>query len=202
MGAEFLMISSARPLSPISKLGIEQAPNRITTLHQPVSSPTHITLYPVSHFPIFKQHFVPPIPNDGHQTVRNRRRCRPGYSMPYHIHAQRLYMSHSTNTIQGASIARRFSKAYSVVVLARNPANFEPVVNEINTSGGQAFGISTDLSDTASVRSAFDQISAQYAGSSLAAAVFNSGGGFVRKPFLELTEEEFTQGYESQGYVS
>ncbi|GES63829.1 oxidoreductase, short-chain dehydrogenase/reductase family [Aspergillus terreus] len=99
----------------------------------------------------------------------------------------------------GASIARRFAKAYSVVLLARNPASFEPVVNEINTSGGQALGISTDLSDSTSVRAAFDKISKQYAGLALAAAVFNPGGGFVRKPFLELTEEEFTQGYESQG---
>jgi hypothetical protein len=33
----------------------------------------------------------------------------------------------------------------------------------------------------------------------LAAAIFNSGGGFVHKPFLELTDEEFTHGYESQG---
>ena len=100
---------------------------------------------------------------------------------------------------QGASLARRFAKAYPVVLLARNPANYESVVNEINTSGGQALGISTDLSDATSVRSAFDKISKQYAGSALAAAIFNSGGGFVHKPFLELTDEEFTHGYESQG---
>ncbi|KAL4931850.1 uncharacterized protein BDV17DRAFT_255434 [Aspergillus undulatus] len=99
----------------------------------------------------------------------------------------------------GASLARRFAKAYPVVLLARNPANYESVVNEINTSGGQALGISTDLSDATSVRSAFDKISKQYAGSALAVAIFNSGGGFVHKPFLELTDEEFTHGYESQG---
>jgi len=63
-------------------------------------------------------------------------------------------------------------------------------------------GFSADLSDSQSVRAAFDKISQQYADSSLAAAVFNPGGGFVRKPFLELTEKEFTTGYESQGSVS
>ncbi|EAW13252.1 oxidoreductase, short chain dehydrogenase/reductase family [Aspergillus clavatus NRRL 1] len=99
----------------------------------------------------------------------------------------------------GASIARRFAKAYSVVVLARNPANFEPLVQEINAAGGQAFGISTDLSDTASVKSAFDKISQQYSGIPLAAAVFNPSGGFIRKPFLELTEEEFSQAFDNQG---
>ncbi|PIG79066.1 Fe-S cluster assembly protein DRE2 [Aspergillus arachidicola] len=49
------------------------------------------------------------------------------------------------------------------------------------------------------VKSAFEKINEQYGGSTLAAAVFNSGGGFVRKPFLELTEEEFASGFESQG---
>lgn len=63
-------------------------------------------------------------------------------------------------------------------------------------------GFSADLSDSQSVRSAFDKISQQYAGTPLAAAVFNPGGGYVRKPFLELTEKEFTAGYESQGLVS
>lgn len=62
-------------------------------------------------------------------------------------------------------------------------------------------GISTDLSDSQSVKSAFNKISQQYAGSSLAAAVFNLGGGFVQRPFLELTEEEFSRGFESQGLV-
>ncbi|EYE92935.1 oxidoreductase, short chain dehydrogenase/reductase family [Aspergillus ruber CBS 135680] len=99
----------------------------------------------------------------------------------------------------GASIARKFAQAYSVVLLARNPANFEPVVNEINSNGGQAVGFSADLSDSQSIRAAFDKISQQYADSPLVAAVFNPGGGFVRKPFLELTEKEFTTGYESQG---
>ncbi|KAL6235248.1 hypothetical protein BDW75DRAFT_144528 [Aspergillus navahoensis] len=99
----------------------------------------------------------------------------------------------------GASIARKFAQAYSVVVLARNPSNYDGVVNEINASGGQALGISTDVSDSTSVQSAFEKISQQYKGTPLAAAVFNSGGGFVRKPFLELTEEEFAGGFKSQG---
>ncbi|KAL4815716.1 hypothetical protein BDW67DRAFT_62901 [Aspergillus spinulosporus] len=99
----------------------------------------------------------------------------------------------------GASIARKFAQAYSVIVLARNPSNYNGVVDEINSSGGQALGISADVSDSASVQSAFEKISQQYKDTPLAAAVFNSGGGFVRKPFLELTEEEFAGGFKSQG---
>lgn len=102
----------------------------------------------------------------------------------------------------GASIARKFAQTYPVVLLARNLANLDPIVNEIKSNGGQATGISTDLNDSQSVRAAFDQIKQQYegSGSSLAAAVFNPSGGFVRKPFLELTEQEFSRSYESQGY--
>ncbi|OJJ03153.1 hypothetical protein ASPVEDRAFT_42667 [Aspergillus versicolor CBS 583.65] len=99
----------------------------------------------------------------------------------------------------GASIARKFALAYSVVVLARNPANYNSLVSEITSAGGQALGISADVSDSSSLKAAFEKISQQYKDSPLAAAVFNSGGGFVRKPFLELTEDEFAAGYKSQG---
>jgi NADP-dependent 3-hydroxy acid dehydrogenase YdfG len=86
--------------------------------------------------------------------------------------------------------------------LARNPDNFDPVVQEINANGGQAFGISTDVSDSKSVNAAFDSIAAQYPTSKVAAAVFNTGGGLVRKPFLELTEQDYSNSLASQAYVS
>lgn len=35
----------------------------------------------------------------------------------------------------------------------------------------------------------------------MAAAVFNPGGGFVRKPFLELTEADYSTALASQAYV-
>ncbi|KAJ5690447.1 Oxidoreductase short chain dehydrogenase/reductase family [Penicillium macrosclerotiorum] len=98
----------------------------------------------------------------------------------------------------GASIARRFAKSYSVVVLSRSPGSYEPLVNEINSSGGQAIGISTDVSDRNSVNAAFDQIEKQFPDSILAATIFNPGGGFVRKPFLELTTEDFAGSLDSQ----
>lgn len=81
-----------------------------------------------------------------------------------------------------------------MVVLARNPDNYNEVVNTINSSGGKAIGISTDVSDSASVRNAFQKISTElFPDTPVAAAIFNPGGGFVRKPFLELTEEDFSK---------
>lgn len=74
-------------------------------------------------------------------------------------------------------------------------------MSQINQNGGQAVGFSTDLSDSKSVKSTFDQISQRFGQSTLAAAIFNLGGGFVKRPFLELTEEEFSTGVDVHWYV-
>lgn len=101
----------------------------------------------------------------------------------------------------GASVARKFAATYPVVLLARKPENYNPLVEEINSSGGKAVGISTDVADSRSVKAAFEKIGKELPGLGLAAAVFNVGGRFVRKPFLELSEEDFLAGYEANGYV-
>lgn len=87
------------------------------------------------------------------------------------------------------------------MLLSRSSTSFEPLVQEINSNGGQAFGISTDVSDAKSVNAAFDQIAKKFPSSQVAATIFNPGGGFVRKPFLELTEEEYSTALDSQAYV-
>lgn len=66
-----------------------------------------------------------------------------------------------------------------MVLLADNPASYNTIVEEINSGGGQAVGISTDLTDSISLKYALDQIATQYLGSALAAVIFNSGGGFI-----------------------
>ena len=90
----------------------------------------------------------------------------------------------------GASVARRFAKSYPVALLARKPESYEPLVKEINASGGKAFGFSTDVADATSVKKTFEGIKAQV-GTVAAAAVFNASGPFARKPFLETTVEQF-----------
>ncbi|KAK5560986.1 hypothetical protein LTR46_001296 [Exophiala xenobiotica] len=99
----------------------------------------------------------------------------------------------------GASVARRFAQKYSVALLARNPSNFEPLVKEIEAAGGKAVGISTDCADGKSVKSAFEQLKKEMGDASLAAAVYNIGGRFVRKPFLDLSEDDFEAGWEANG---
>ncbi|KAI9834436.1 MAG: hypothetical protein M1826_002590 [Phylliscum demangeonii] len=97
----------------------------------------------------------------------------------------------------GSALARRFAQAYSIVVLARNPDNYQPIVAEIKASGGQAVGFSTDVTDPTSVRDTFGKIAHEYGTEDLAASVYNVGGGFSRKPFLELSVDEFSAGFNS-----
>jgi NAD(P)-dependent dehydrogenase (short-subunit alcohol dehydrogenase family) len=101
--------------------------------------------------------------------------------------------------ISGACLARRFSKNYTVALLARKSANYEPIAKEINAAGGKSIGISADTSDVSSVKSAFEQLKKEMGDAPLAVAVYNVGGGFVRKPFLELSPEEIEGGWASNG---
>ena len=110
----------------------------------------------------------------------------------------------------GAALARRFAQSYPVALLARNPSNYDSLVTEINNSGGRAIGIATDVSSGEDVRRAISQIETELGGGGsggngqgaegkkvgCAAAVFNASGQFFRKGLLDLTEEEFTAGYE------
>nr|POE98800.1 putative oxidoreductase [Quercus suber] len=96
----------------------------------------------------------------------------------------------------GASVARKFAQAYPVALLARSPESYESLAKEINASGGKAVGISTDVSDEASVTAAFAKIADEFPGANVAAAVFNASGGFVRKSILEMSVAEFRTGWD------
>ena len=108
-------------------------------------------------------------------------------------------MDRADLNIQGASIAKKFAKVYNVALLARNPDNYSSLVDEINRQGGEAVGISTDISSALSVRHAFEKIASEFGGASLAAAVYNVGGSFIRKPFLDLSEEDYMAGFSANG---
>jgi NAD(P)-dependent dehydrogenase (short-subunit alcohol dehydrogenase family) len=103
------------------------------------------------------------------------------------------------NIPSGRSVALKFSKTYPIVLLSRSASSYEEIVSEIKASGGQAFGVPIDVTDSASTKKAFETIQKEMGDAKLAAAIYNVGGGFVRKPFLELTEKEFTDGWASNG---
>jgi len=92
----------------------------------------------------------------------------------------------------GASVARKFSAKYPVVLLARKPENYESLASEINAGGGKALGISTDVSNAASLSNAVSAMKKEFGDDvGAAAAIFNASGGFLRKPFLETAAEVF-----------
>ncbi|KAL9028595.1 MAG: hypothetical protein Q9196_003068 [Gyalolechia fulgens] len=101
----------------------------------------------------------------------------------------------------GATVARKFGAAYPVALLARNPTNYEDAVNDIKAAGGIAIGLSADVTDPGSVKDAIAEAQKQLGGGKCAAAVFNVGGKFIMKPFLELSQEEFETGWEANGYA-
>lgn len=107
----------------------------------------------------------------------------------------------------GSSVARRFSKEYPVVLLARHPDSYNDAVTEINKAGGKAIGIPTDVGDAAAVASAFETIKKEFPDLKLAAAIYNVGGGGRggrpgRKPFLEATLEDLESSLNGNMYVA
>ncbi|KAF3183371.1 hypothetical protein TWF751_004152 [Orbilia oligospora] len=83
----------------------------------------------------------------------------------------------------GAAIAKKFASLYNVVLLARTPSSYETTVQEINKSGGTAIGFPADVRDEASIKNVFEQVTKQFPDKPVAAAVYNVGGVFIRKPF-------------------
>ena len=58
----------------------------------------------------------------------------------------------------GAALARRFAKAYPVVLLARREESFKSLVQELNDAGHRAVGVTADVSVRSSVVAAFERI--------------------------------------------
>ena len=52
----------------------------------------------------------------------------------------------------GAAIAHKFAEKYSVALLARSAASYNPLEKEINSKGGKAIGIATDIANKDSVK--------------------------------------------------
>ncbi|KAH8599083.1 hypothetical protein B0O99DRAFT_612981 [Bisporella sp. PMI_857] len=96
----------------------------------------------------------------------------------------------------GAAIARKFAKRYTVVLLARSSETLLPLEKDIEERGGEALGITTDVTSVESVKSAFGTIDERLGKNSIcAAAIFHASGKLARKPFLEQSEAEFSSPY-------
>lgn len=79
------------------------------------------------------------------------------------------------------------------MLLSRTAQSLDPIVAEINESGGKAIGIPTDVSSKSSMDAAVKSVHDEFGNAGCAAAVFNASAGFRRAPFLETTVEDFTK---------
>jgi NAD(P)-dependent dehydrogenase (short-subunit alcohol dehydrogenase family) len=70
----------------------------------------------------------------------------------------------------GAALARKFSAAYPVTLLARTPESVSSLVHEINERGGRAIGVRADVSDKQSMQAAMEQVRREF-GDEVAVAV-------------------------------
>jgi NAD(P)-dependent dehydrogenase (short-subunit alcohol dehydrogenase family) len=76
----------------------------------------------------------------------------------------------------GAAVARKFAEKYPVVLLSRSAESYNDLVKDINSKGGKAIGISTDVADAKSVQNAADAIKKEF-GSEVGAAVSDITNG-------------------------
>ncbi|KAK4498645.1 hypothetical protein PRZ48_009155 [Zasmidium cellare] len=100
----------------------------------------------------------------------------------------------------GAALARRFAQKYPVFLLARSSASYDTTVEEIKSTGGQAYGVPADISSAQGVKMAFEEIEQKVGkDASCAVALFNASARPAWKPFLDLTEEDFDASYAISG---
>jgi len=93
----------------------------------------------------------------------------------------------------GLSVALRFAKeGFTVALLARNKEKLAERQKEIEAKGGHAIVVSIDVADPHSVTAAFKEVRDTVGDPEV--LVFNPGV-FTRKPFLELTNEDFERSW-------
>ena len=89
----------------------------------------------------------------------------------------------------GRFFARALARAGANVALAaRRRESLEQARDEIRAAGAKAVAVAMDVTDSASVSSAFSELSAQLGKLDI---LVNNAGISVAKPFLELTETEW-----------
>ena len=89
-------------------------------------------------------------------------------------------------------------------MLARRPESYNDVVDQIYKAGGKAVGITADVIDESSLKSATETINKEFEGLHLVAAIYNVRTNLRsgRRPFLEYTLEDLDFSLNGNLYVS
>src|SRR5262245_7580445 len=90
----------------------------------------------------------------------------------------------------GAATARLFAREGAVVVLAaRSDNDLAHVVSDIKNDGGEALAVTTDVSDSASVKTLIERTMDTYG--RLDAAFNNAGMNPAMRPLADMSEADF-----------
>jgi NAD(P)-dependent dehydrogenase (short-subunit alcohol dehydrogenase family) len=99
----------------------------------------------------------------------------------------------------GAAAARVFAEAGATVVLAARTASaIRTIAEEIDTAGGRAVAVPTDVTDPESVRRLVETTVATFG--RLDIAFNNAGAGHVPKPLADISFEDFELGLKANLY--
>ena len=94
----------------------------------------------------------------------------------------------------GAAIAKRFAKGgFTICLGRRNGEKLAPLLSEIESSGGKAFGFTMDARKEENVEEIFKKIEKEIG--SIEVVIFNVGGNVVF-PILETTSRVFRKVWE------
>ncbi len=97
----------------------------------------------------------------------------------------------------GGSVAVRFAKdGYKVALLTRTEKSVEPTVEKLKATGAKYLHVACDASNKEQVDKAFSAIRKELGAVNV--LVFNSGGGFLQKPILEVSGENLTSAFSDQ----
>lgn len=85
----------------------------------------------------------------------------------------------------GRAIARRLAGDYRIVALARDASRLATLAREVAAAGGECQPVPVDLRDPEGIARALEGIEAD--------VLVNNAGVMIKKPFLELTPDEWHQ---------
>ena len=106
----------------------------------------------------------------------------------FRLHGRRALVTGASSGL-GRHFALSLAQAgASVIVAARSVDKLAETVAEVEAAGGKAVAVRLDVTDLASVKSAFDQIETTFG---VADIIVNNAGMAVSRPLLQQTESDW-----------
>jgi NAD(P)-dependent dehydrogenase (short-subunit alcohol dehydrogenase family) len=97
----------------------------------------------------------------------------------------------------GASLARRFSREYSVALIARNADYLHKLAEEIRAAGGKALEVPADAGDAGQIARAFAEIRAKFGDPGV--LLYNAGSGTFGN-IIDITPEQYEASWRINAY--